>query len=111
MASVGSMEQAQSGPVTDFLRECTITGLSEDEATPTADLYGMYIIWCEQAGLDPVSSPAFSRRLKESGNQPLRRNHESIYPGLLPTGPIPVQYILETDKPPSLNGPMSTFGP
>jgi len=104
------MEQAQSGPVADFLQECTITDLSENEATPAADLYGMYIIWCEQAELDPVSSTAFSRRLKENGNIPRRRNHESIYPGLLPTGPIPVQYILETDKPPSPNGPMSAFG-
>ena len=103
------MEQAQPGPVADFLQECTITDLSENEATPAADLYGMYIIWCEQAELDPVSSTAFSRRLKENGNIPRRRNHESIYPGLLPTGPIPVQYILETDKPPSPNGPMSAF--
>lgn len=105
------MEQAQSGPVADFLQECTITGLSESEATPAADLYGMYIIWCEQAHLDPVSAAAFSRRLRDNGNSPCRRNHESIYPGLLPTGPIPVQYILETDKPPSPNGLMSAFGP
>lgn len=110
MASVGGMEQAQSGPVTDFLQECTITGLSESEATPAADLYGMYIIWCEQGQQDPVSSTAFARQLRQNGNHPRRRNHESIYPGLLPTGPIPIQYILETDKPPSPNGPMSVFG-
>ncbi|KPN18883.1 primase-like DNA-binding domain-containing protein [Arthrobacter sp. Edens01] len=104
------MEQVCEGPVADFLRECTITGLDESEATPAADLYGMYIIWCEQAGLTPVSTTFFSRRAKESGIEPRRRNRENIYTGLLPTGPIPVQYILETDKPPSPNGALSVFG-
>jgi len=104
------MEQAQSGPVADFLQECTITGLDETEATPAADLYGMYIIWCEQAGVEPVSTTFFSRQVKESGIEPRRRNRENIYAGLLPTGPIPVQYILETDKPPSPNGALNLFG-
>lgn len=104
------MEQALFGPVADFLRDCTISGLDETEATPAADLYGMYIIWCEQGAADPVSATVFSRQLKESGNHPQRRNRENIYPGLLPTGPIPIQYILETDKPPSPNGPLNSYG-
>ncbi|MCC3283784.1 hypothetical protein [Arthrobacter caoxuetaonis] len=95
--------------VEDFLRECTITGLDESDATPAADLYGMYIIWCEQAELEPVSTALFSRRVKASGIRPTRRRRENVYAGLLPTGPVPVQYILETDKPPSPNG-LSLFG-
>ena len=104
------MEQVFVGRVADFLNECTITGLDESEATPAADLYGMYIIWCEQAELTPSSMSEFSRQVKETGNQPCRRRHESIYPGMLPTGPIPIQYILETDKAPSLNGPLNVYG-
>lgn len=104
------MEQLLVGPVTDFLRECTITGLDESEATPAADLYGMYMIWCEQANVSPVSAAVFSRQMKESGAQPLRRHRENVYAGMLPTGPIPIQYILETDKAPSLNGTLNVFG-
>ncbi|MBD7993831.1 hypothetical protein H9639_00735 [Arthrobacter sp. Sa2CUA1] len=104
------MNQVLVGPVADFLRECTITGLDETEATPAVDLYGMYIIWCEQGELSPASMSEFSRQVKESGNELRRRRHENIYPGMLPTGPIPIQYILETDKAPSLNGPLNSLG-
>lgn len=104
------MDQVLDGPVADFLRECTITGLDETEATPAADLYGMYMIWCEQAEQEPVSSAVFSRQVQASGSQPRRRHHERVYPGILPTGPIPIQYILETDKLPSLNGALNTYG-
>ncbi|WP_312178732.1 hypothetical protein [Arthrobacter sp.] len=104
------MNQVLAAPVADFLRECTISGLDETEATPAADLYGMYIIWSEQAELDPVSVTVFSRLLKETGNYPRRQHHENVYPGMLATGPISIQYILETDKPPSPNGPLNTYG-
>ena len=90
-----------------FLADCTVGGLDDTAATPAADLYGMYIIWCEQSGSIPASMQAFSAAARGQGLEPQRRHQEQVYPGVLPTGPIPIQYILETDKPPSLNSSLN----
>lgn len=90
-----------------FLADCTVGGLDDTAATPVADLYGMYIIWCEQSGSLPASVQAFSAAARGQGLEPQRRHQEQVYPGLLPTGPIPIQYILETDKAPSPNSALN----
>lgn len=89
-----------------FLTECTVGDL-DDEVTPVADLYGMYIVWSEQQGVEPVAMQAFSAAVQGEGIEEERRRSEQVYTGLLPTGSIPIQYILETDKAP---GPNSTLG-
>ena len=90
-----------------FLADCTVDGMDDTAATPAADLYGMYIIWCEQSGLVPASMRIFSATARQQGLEPQRRHQEQVYPGVLPTGPIPIQYILETDKPPSPNSTLN----
>ncbi|MBP3044341.1 hypothetical protein KKR91_06945 [Arthrobacter jiangjiafuii] len=86
-----------------FLDECTLGGLDESEAVPAADLYGMYIVWCENAGREPASVNTFYGAVRDAGLPETVRRSERVYEGVLPTGPIPVQYILETDKPPGPN--------
>jgi phage/plasmid-associated DNA primase len=49
------MSERNPDHVSLFLDECTLGGLEETEAVPAADLYGMYIIWCENGGLVPAS--------------------------------------------------------
>ncbi len=95
--------------VSRFLAECTVGGLDDAEAVPAADLYGMYIIWCEQQGTEPQAMPAFSAAVREEGIEAERRRSEQVYTGLLPTGAIPIQYILETDKAPSPNSGLEIF--
>lgn len=97
------MSEHTLGPVSLFLDECTLGGLEEAEAVPAADLYGMYMIWCENAGLDPASVQSFYGAVREAGVPEARRRSERVYEGVQPTGPVPIQYILETDKAPGPN--------
>ncbi|MCC3274416.1 MULTISPECIES: hypothetical protein [unclassified Arthrobacter] len=103
------MNEASTPDVRRFLAECTVGDLDDDDATPVADLYGMYIIWSEQQGLAPLAVQAFSAAVREEGVEAERRHSEQVYTGLLPTGAIPIQYILETDKAPSPNSPLDIF--
>ncbi|MCC9205103.1 hypothetical protein [Arthrobacter sp. zg-Y769] len=91
-----------------FLAECTVGDL-DDEATPVADLYGMYMIWSERQGTQPLSMQVFSAAVRGEGIEAERRRSEQVYTGLLPTGAIPIQYILETDKAPGPNSTLDTF--
>lgn len=93
--------------VREFLAECTVRGLDDSEILPIADLYGMYIIWCEQNRADPLAVQLFSQTMREEGIEAGVRRRERVVKGLVATGPIPIQYILETDKAP---GPNSTLG-
>lgn len=86
-----------------FLDECTLAGLDESETVPAADLYGMYIVWCENAGREPAAVQHFYGAVRESGLLESTRRSERVYEGVLPTGPIPIQYIMETDKTPGPN--------
>lgn len=89
-----------------FLNECTVRNLDDSEMLPVADLYGMYIIWCEHAGTTPVAIRAFSTLMGAEGIDSGISRREKVFKGVLATGPIPIQYILETDKCP---GPNSTL--
>ena len=86
-----------------FLDECTLAGLDETETVPAADLYGMYIIWCENAGREPAPVRQFYGAARDAGLPEGRRRSERVYEGVIPTGPIPIQYIMETDKSPGPN--------
>ncbi|WP_342025149.1 primase-like DNA-binding domain-containing protein [Arthrobacter citreus] len=97
------MSERNPDHVSLFLDECTLGGLEETEAVPAADLYGMYIIWCENGGLVPASVQNFYSAVREAGVPEARRHSERVYEGVQPTGPIPIQYILETDKTPGPN--------
>lgn len=103
------MEQGIVDNVRRFLAECTVGGRDDTESTPAADLYGMYIIWSERNGTGPVSVQHFSSVVRLEGVEAERRNHEQVYTNLLPTGSIPIQYILETDKAPSPNSTLGVF--
>lgn len=97
------MSERTVDPVSLFLAECTLGGLEETESVPAADLYGMYIIWCENGGRIPGSVQHFYGAVRDAGMPEARRSSERVYEGVLPTGPIPLQYILETDKAPGPN--------
>lgn len=84
--------------VRQFLAECTVRDLDDSDVLPVADLYGMYIIWCEHNGSMSVAAPTFSRLVRDDGIQTGRRRRESVFTGVCATGPIPIQYILETEK-------------
>ncbi len=86
-----------------FLDECTLGGLDESESVPAADLYGMYMIWCENAGREPASVQLFYGAVRDSGVPEVTRGSERVYEGVHPTGPIPIQYIMETDRVPGPN--------
>ena len=86
-----------------FLDECTLAGLDETESVAAADLYGMYMIWCESAGREPASVQHFYGAVRDSGVPEVIRRSERVYEGVQPTGPIPIQYIMETDKAPGPN--------
>ena len=103
------MEQGILDNVRRFLAECTVGGLDDTDSTPAADLYGMYIIWSEKNGTEPASVQLFSSAVRTEGLGAERRNHEQVYTNLLPTGSIPIQYILETDKAPSPNSGLGVF--
>lgn len=97
------MSEHNLGDVPLFLDECTLGGLDDTEAVPAADLYGMYIIWCENTGRDPASVRHFHGAVRDAGVPEVRRRSGRVYQGVQPTGPIPIQYILETDKAPGPN--------
>lgn len=86
-----------------FFNECTLAGLDETETVPAADLYGMYMVWCENAGREPASAQHFHDAARRAGLPESRRRAERVYEGVVPTGPIPIQYIMETDKAPGPN--------
>lgn len=50
-----------------FLDECTVCDLDDSEVVPVADLYGMYIIWCEHADTTPMAVRAFSTLIRSEG--------------------------------------------
>lgn len=100
---IGIMSERNVDHVSLFLEECTLGGLEETESVPAADLYGMYIIWCENGGRIPASAQHFHGAVREAGVPEARRSSERVYEGVQPTGPIPLQYILETDKAPGPN--------
>lgn len=89
--------------VRHFLAECTVRDLDDSDVLPVADLYGMYIIWCEHNGGTTVSAPVFSHLVREEGISAGIRRRENVFTGVTATGPIPIQYILETDKGPGPN--------
>ena len=89
--------------VRKFLGDCTITEPDGTGAVASSDLYGMYIIWCERSGVEPGSVQSFSAAVRENGIETGRRRRERVFEGVHPTGPIPIQYILETDKVPGPN--------
>ena len=97
------MSESTLDHVNLFLEECTLGGLEETEAVLAADLYGMYIIWCENRRLVPASVQNFYGAVREAGVPEVMRRSERVYEGVQPTGPIPIQYILETDKAPGRN--------
>ena len=88
-----------------FLDECTVRDLDDSEMLPVADLYGMYFIWYEHAGTTPMAALAFATLIRAEGIASGISRRERVFKGVLATGPIPIQYILETDKGP---GPNST---
>ncbi len=93
--------------VAEFLAECIVRNLDDTDMLPVADLYGMYVIWCEQRGIEPHVVQVFSQAVRLQGLEPGMSRNERVLKGVAATGPIPIQYILETDKGPSLN---SAFG-
>lgn len=106
-AATGEALEVKEDQVRQFLAEVTIRDLDDSEVLPVADLYGMYIIWCEQAGTDPLSVQIFSHVIREEGLESGLLRSEHVLKGVMATGTIPVQYILETDKP---LGPNSALG-
>ncbi|MBF4994378.1 hypothetical protein ITX31_09670 [Arthrobacter gandavensis] len=84
--------------VRQFLAECTVRDLDDSDVLPVADLYGMYIIWCEHNDGTTVAAPTFSRMVRSDGIGTGIRRRENVFTGVTATGPIPIQYILETDK-------------
>lgn len=103
------------GPLTErnrgirqFLTECTVTGLEASDVVPVADLYGMYLIWCERTSAKALPVQVFSQRIRADGIEAAIRRGERVLQGMMATGPIPVQYILETDKGLSPNSPFET---
>ncbi len=93
--------------VASFLAECIVRNLDDSDMLPVADLYGMYVIWCEQSGIEHVVVQVFSQAVRLQGLESRMSRNERVLKGVAATGPIPIQYILETDKGPSLN---SAFG-
>ncbi|WAP50694.1 primase-like DNA-binding domain-containing protein [Arthrobacter sp. ATA002] len=53
--------------VRHFLTECTVRDLDDSEVLPVADLYGMYIIWCEQHDTAPLAVQVFSQMMRQEG--------------------------------------------
>lgn len=92
--------------IPQFLADCTIRGLDDSDILPVADLYGMYIIWCEQHGADPLAGQLFSQAMRKEGLPAGISRKERVVKGVMATGPIPIQYILETDKAPGPNSPL-----
>ena len=92
-----------------FLDECTVRDLDDSEVLPVADLYGMYIIWCEHAEATPMDARAFSTLIRAEGIDSGTSHREKFFKGVLATGPIPIQYILETDKCPGPNSTLEYF--
>lgn len=95
--------------VRHFFAECTVRDLDDSEVLPVADLYGMYIIWCEQHSKDPQSVQVFSQVMREEGLDAGVQQREKVVKGVMATGAIPLQYILETDKAPSPNSILDVF--
>ncbi|WP_104055311.1 MULTISPECIES: primase-like DNA-binding domain-containing protein [unclassified Arthrobacter] len=93
--------------VRQFLAVCTVRDLDDSAVLPVADLYGMFIIWCEQNSTDPLSIQLFSKVLRDEGIEVGLQRREKVVKGIMVTGQIPIQYILETDKAP---GPNSVLG-
>lgn len=90
-----------------FLEECIVRDLDDSDVLPAADVYGMYIIWCEHAEATPLTARSFSTLMRAEGIDSGISRREKVFKGVLATGPIPIQYILETDKSP---GPNSALG-
>lgn len=84
--------------VRGFLDECTVRDLDDSDMLPVADLYGMYIIWCEQTETIPVAIQSFSTLLRAEGVPSGISHRQKVLKGVIATGAIPIQYILETDK-------------
>ncbi|UYB35940.1 winged helix-turn-helix domain-containing protein [Arthrobacter koreensis] len=94
--------------VRQFLAECTVRDLDDSDVLPVADLYGMYSIWCERSGGTAVAASVFSRLVRADGIGSGIRRQESVFTGVAATGPIPIQYILETDKGPGRNSVLAS---
>lgn len=93
--------------VARFLAECIVRNLDDTDMLPVADLYGMYVIWCEQDAIGPLAVQVFSQAVRFQGLEPGMSRNERVLKGVAATGPIPVQYILETDKGPSPNSALA----
>ena len=95
--------------VRQFLTECTVRDLDDSAVLPVADLYGMYMIWCEQNRISPLAIQFFSQQMRDEGIEDGVQRKEKIVKGLIATGAIPIQYILETDKAPSPNSALGAL--
>lgn len=98
-----------SGQVRRFLAECTVSALDDTDVLPVADLYGMYIIWCEQTQTQCLAVQTFSALMRAEGIISGIRHRQKVFTGVIATGPIPIQYILETDKGPGPHSPLGTL--
>lgn len=104
----GNIQDARgtSEEVHRFLTECTMSALDDSDVLPVADLYGMYIIWCEQIGVKHLPVQTFSTLMRAEGIDSGIRRRQKVFKGVIATGAIPIQYILETDKTPGPNSPL-----
>src|SRR5262249_17907429 len=57
--------RAESDPVGEFLRLCTVP--AEYAQLRARDLYGVYTVWCRHNAMDPVTTNAFGRQLSNRG--------------------------------------------
>lgn len=107
----GNLQDARdtSGEVRRFLTECTMRALDDADVLPVADLYGMYIIWCEQTRTKHLAIQTFSALMRAEGIDSGIRRKQKVFKGVIATGAIPIQYILETDKSPGPNSPLGAL--
>lgn len=78
-----------------FFHDCCYC--TEDGSLVTAhDLTGVYLTWCEQHEVAPLSQSRLCRAMHENGFELVRHSHDRCYVGLALHGRTVTDYILST---------------
>lgn len=83
------------GNIDEFVSDCCLpTG--DGTMVSAHDLTGVYLTWCEQRAVRPLSPSHFCEALHAHGFGSEIRSHERCYVGLTLTGPVVTDYILSS---------------
>ncbi|KNC13476.1 hypothetical protein AC792_15830 [Arthrobacter sp. RIT-PI-e] len=81
----------------DSFSSTCLTLTDDGSLVPVDELEGLYLYWCSGTGETPVGTPALLESLAGLGAEPVQQDGVDYVEGLVLTGDVVADFILEHD--------------